>query len=473
MEPPCVCQFPELLRIVLAETERNSQRLYKTQARILRARQHTALLILQGLLSVARSISWDFMKEDIQIAVLSIPTSTNAYSRGALKKLSHVAVNEVIVALETLGWVERRRGYFAGDQNFQTAIWPTKALAKAFGDLLYRWAPYKAINKNLIRLKNYDAKERKGYQIPYSPTPTTHAWNKNLHKINKMLCSNVISLHVDDFLLCWVRRLMASEDYRRSHDFESAPRLLDFHKVQLHRSFVRKCFDLGGRFHGAWWQSIPSRYRRYIQINGQPTIEYDFNAMHPRLLYAESIETLPPGDPYDFGYSGPDPKKARGIYKFVVNALINADSRGFLIPDSDLRFLGMTQYEVISQVIEKHPLLERIRGKGHGLRYQFIESQIAEAILLRLMDEGIVCLPVHDSFLVAEGYGDKLKAAMEACYTEIVGIPPVIKAPELPLSDFEPAVLPSGELDLTYLCNLHAGSIAHRFQDGYFSHQSL
>lgn len=469
--PPKVCSLPSLLRLVTEETERNSHRRYKTQARILSARDLSAAHVLEGLLNVARAMSWGPFGSDEILAVLSVPTSNRAYAHGIFKDYSHVAINEVIRAMEGLGLIERQPGGYAGDHNFQTAIWPTQKFADAAGDQIYGWRPPQLVKDNLVRLKNYDAAERKGYQIPFSPTPATRAMAKNVLRINKALRGCAISLQVDEFLLWWVRRLMSQENYRREHDFAVSPRLLDLHRVQLHRSFVRKRFDRGGRFHGGWWECIPSRYRRFITINGKPTVEYDYSAMHPRLMYAEFGETPPEGDLYDFGYAGPKPEQARAIYKFVVNAVINADSRGFLIPKADQELLRMTQPEIISRVIAKHPLLARIRGKGYGLKYQFIESEVAEAVLIRLLDLGIVCLPVHDSFLVTEEYAEELKQAMECCYTKIVGVAPVIKPPEVAQSDFEPAILPSGEPDLHYLCNLQATSTVRRFLTGFASKQ--
>ena len=43
---------------------------------------------------------------------------------------------------------------------------------------------------------------------------------------------------------------------------------------------------------------MPSEFRRYITIDGEPTIEMYYSAHHPRLFYAEKgIEFE--GDPYD------------------------------------------------------------------------------------------------------------------------------------------------------------------------------
>jgi hypothetical protein len=201
---------------------------------------------------------------------------------------------------------------------------------------------------------------------------------------------------------------------------------------------------------------------------GISTVEYGFSAMHPRLVYAEYGETPPEQDLYDFGYVGPNPDRARDIHKHVVNAMINADSRGFLIPRENLDILGLSQAQLIGRVLERHPLLARVRSKGIGLPYQFIESRVAEAVMQRLLDQGIVSRCVHDSFLVLEDDGEALKDAMYHCYSEIVGVPPIIKPPEQAQTDFQPALLPSGMPDLHYLQGLHATSSSVQFLDGFF-----
>jgi hypothetical protein len=266
---PEQCPCPEILQSVLDTAESNSDRRYRTQARIFIGRRVCATHVLEGLLRVARAMSWEFCNTNDLTVVLCLPTSNGAYTRGVFKSYSHVAMNEVISSLETLGFIDRRPGYYVGDHKFQTAIWPTERFTKAVAKLIYYWAPSPLIKENLVRLKNYDARERRGYQIPFSPTPNTRLMERNLKRINDALRSCAVSLDVDNFLLWWVRRLMSREDYRQAHDLEVSPRILDFHRTQLHRTFARKRFDQGGRFHGGWWQSIPSRYRRYILINGR------------------------------------------------------------------------------------------------------------------------------------------------------------------------------------------------------------
>jgi len=103
--PPQVCSLPNLLRLVMEQTERNSHRRYKTEARILSARRLSAAHVLEGLLSVARAMCWGPFSSSELTAVLSVPTSNRAYAHGIFKDYSHVAINEVIRAMEGLGLI--------------------------------------------------------------------------------------------------------------------------------------------------------------------------------------------------------------------------------------------------------------------------------------------------------------------------------------------------------------------------------
>ncbi len=55
---------------------------------------------------------------------------------------------------------------------------------------------------------------------------------------------------------------------------------LDEHK-RVHRIFNEGSFEKGGRFYGGWWMSLKEEDRKHITINGEPTIEIDYVALHP------------------------------------------------------------------------------------------------------------------------------------------------------------------------------------------------
>ena len=53
----------------------------------------------------------------------------------------------------------------------------------------------------------------------------------------------------------------------------------------VRRVFYRADWNLGGRFHGGWWQSIKEDWRKQIYINNEATIEQDYSGLHVNLLY--------------------------------------------------------------------------------------------------------------------------------------------------------------------------------------------
>lgn len=54
---------------------------------------------------------------------------------------------------------------------------------------------------------------------------------------------------------------------------------------KLYRVFNNNSFDQGGRFYGAFYQTMPKDLRKDILINGEPTVELDYAAHHVRIPY--------------------------------------------------------------------------------------------------------------------------------------------------------------------------------------------
>ena len=68
-----------------------------------------------------------------------------------------------------------------------------------------------------------------------------------------------------------------------------------------------------------------------------------------------------------------------------------------------------------------HPVVYERLADGIGLESQFVDSQIAESVMLKMFRDGIVCLPIHDSFLVPSGYHQVLSSVMKDTFREITG----------------------------------------------------
>lgn len=106
----------------------------------------------------------------------------------------------------------------------------------------------------------------------------------------------------------------------------------------------------------------------------------------------------------------------------------------------------------------RHPFLHD--KEGVGLQLQYLDSQIAEYVMLDLLKEGITCLPVHDSFIVDRRFVNKLQDAMNRGYqTYAPGIPK--QKFEIPAmySEFQMTFRKDGEIDREAMFNLHNSAI--------------
>jgi hypothetical protein len=80
--------------------------------------------------------------------------------------------------------------------------------------------------------------------------------------------------------------------------------------------------------------------------------------------------------------------------KSIRRSGTKADPVG-LEPLTDAKYL-----EIMDRLMEKHKPIENFFFKELGGYLQYLDSQIAEAIMLTFANSGHACLPVHDSFIV-------------------------------------------------------------------------
>lgn len=244
------------------------------------------------------------------------------------------------------------------------------------------------------------AEERGGIKpdIEYEDTAETHAMRANLQRINNELSDFRISLQNPDGTL------------------EDLP------PFRLRRIFSRSSFELGGRFYGAHWIEMPREQRPYLLLDGEETVELDFSSMHPRMIYQSERKPLPADtDPYAVpGWTG---EERRGWVKTAFQQLLNAEP-------------GMKLYKprkVVSDELAKGGWRKLLRDtsrahseiagwfwSGRGLELQRIDSDIAEAIILSMLNQGICCLPIHDSFIVPRSHEHHLRQAMQKGYQEVM-----------------------------------------------------
>ena len=199
----------------------------------------------------------------------------------------------------------------------------------------------------------------------------------------------------------------------------------------VRRVFSRGSFECNGRYYGGWWQSCPKAYRKHIHINGKPTIEVDYSAMHPMILSAEKGIHLEE-DPYTLTTrlsEQIDIHAQRKLVKGFVLLSINAANQDQAYKafrgkhSSDFNFpltKGLFQ-QVHDAFVKDHPALEDCLYSDQGIRLMNIDSQIVGRIIASYVEHNKPILSIHDSFIVPDDDKASLEEAMEKISEAVLG----------------------------------------------------
>ena len=231
--------------------------------------------------------------------------------------------------------------------------------------------------------------------VPYENDKTTNEMRENLITINKC------------FVRHWPDLRITNGDYtalqeRLRLDKDKSP--IDFSKRILTRIFSNGRFDHGGRFYRAWWHNVPSEYRKYITIDGKQTCEYDYSQLNPHMVYFLRGKKMGDEDAYDRVFDG----EHRDIVKEAFNAMIQASTELTHKPRKlDLSSVDLDWPTLKQAILDAHKPIADVFFRGHGNHLQFIDSCIAENVMLNFIRaEDAPVLPVHDSFIMHYAYGE-------------------------------------------------------------------
>jgi hypothetical protein len=307
-----------------------------------------------------------------------------------------------------------------------TRISANNKLINEFDKIGLVWRKYDNPTDNLIlfrdKIKVGKKLKKIDLDIPINNKINRH--KENISEINNELLRHCICLNINDESFKELEIELRKNQSRKPKNYwrEEIQYSLNFSQVNLRRIFTRNV-NLHGRFYGGWWQSLPSKFRPHITIDGYKTSEADFSTMSLRVLYAlKNIPISDDKDLYDIGINSTD--EQRDLIKKYINALIN-DSKGtFRLDKKSLEILGMTHNELKYRVYQTHePIAKKYFGKQDvGLQVMNLDSRIAEDIMLSYLRDKIVVLPIHDSFIVRAGTELDLKRQMNVSFKKIIGV---------------------------------------------------
>jgi hypothetical protein len=220
-----------------------------------------------------------------------------------------------------------------------------------------------------------------------------------------------------------------------------------------------------GRFYGQW-QLIPSKFkastlneypslkkynlkvgdsvRKLTTINGKEIAEVDYKACFPFMLYHKLGLDYPydDNDPYQIKclFDGFSEKAQRSVTKIAFQCLLNGKSspEKALVKSNKLGvmqglFTGKGSEQKAKVVIEaieiKHSLLQKAFNQKNpvGFELMYLESIIAMQVVSHFLEKQVICLPIHDSFLIEAQYAEELELIMKNKYHDKLNFYPVVK----------------------------------------------
>lgn len=212
---------------------------------------------------------------------------------------------------------------------------------------------------------------------------------------------------------------------------------LDSFQPKLKAVFNNLSWNEGGRLYasgskmGIDYQCINSDLRKWIMIDGKPTVELDYSGLHVNMLYAQKNISLL-GDAYDFVSV-----ELRPLAKFAMLVMLNADSEEQVVRvlnarREELRYatglspkkallrsalLAVDDFaEIINLCKAKHHSIAEYFFSKYALKLQNRDSQMALDIVSCFGEWDIPVLPVHDSFIIDASYKDQLERKMKDVY---------------------------------------------------------
>jgi len=205
----------------------------------------------------------------------------------------------------------------------------------------------------------------------------------------------------------------------------------------VRRIFYRGNWRLGGRYHGGWWQQIPSKLRNQILIDDQYTVEVDFSGFHIALAYGVAGHQ-PPDDPYALPVSigGLSPEQQRKDVKLIALTAINAKDRKATFSafrdqrNKDQRALPRSQKikytdalleQLLDNFLKANYPISHYLCADKGVELMALDGQITTEIIKHFTDRGVPILTVHDSYIVESAYEQELMDVMQSVTRKIVG----------------------------------------------------
>lgn len=383
--------------------------------------QRNEMLTKQHLWLLLRDLAVNWLQSKTQY--LAVHLNKNRYCPGSFyhyQGFKYDPVRKVITTLAQAGFIEIHAGFFNRDARMGrlTRIKAAEKLIEVFDGVGVR-QDIDAVYPVTKPVDPIEIRDQDKLPIQFVPTTQIKSMIHEVARYNDALEGVNIDVTLDDYLY---------------------PVKIDLTKKFVRRIFNNSSIDNGGRLAGAWWLSCPSDVRSRILINYMETVELDLKALHPILLYAEAgIDYFDEmgHDPYSVcdvqGIMGcwiPPLQRSqfRNFFKQMFLVLINnideakakAALRGEMNKSNGegkeagrvpaYPELSNARFELYWDLFKSRhqPIAHCFAGGGSqvpaSLRLMRIDSDCIMRALMKMLDNNVVCLSVHDSLIIPFPY---------------------------------------------------------------------
>ncbi|MGM4990516.1 hypothetical protein [Tardiphaga sp. 841_E9_N1_2] len=372
---------------------------------------YDALNALIGLPSCSSKKMERVMASIVVDVILAGPFQRTSYSRShdfyvvpARYRATDYGYDTVVGAVDRLVMTGLLIEHFKATSRITGTGWQSSFIGSP---VLYRVReiPTAAVRRPGDVIKMKDAKS--GKLIAYQETRRTVADRKVTEAVNARIRNAEIVLDAPTIAEqnAHVIRFKTDDDHGEHSVY---PEMTELYRV------YNGGWTLGGRYYGGWWQSVRAADRKHFIIDGERTVEEDYEQLHPRLLYAHAGEVLV-GDAYTI--DGWD----RKLCKRAFNVLLNAGNF-FEAKASISGYAGdeASALKLIEAIKRRHFRVRKFFHSGIGIRLQNLDSEMAKIVLTEMtVRHGITVLPVHDSFIVPASARERLVRVMKEAFDRV------------------------------------------------------
>lgn len=270
---------------------------------------------------------------------------------------------------------------------------------------------------------------KSGKPIGYDDTPETESMRNAVKAYNRLMDYTYVDIDIE--CLSYADRNMLTENMT-DYEVENPEIILRLANRNVYRVFnnADTSFRQGGRFYGSWWIGCPSILRKYITIDGSPTVELDYSGIHIHLAYAlEGINYAAlKQKPYELVDNDPD----KELNKLIMLTAINAKNDHLtasavfdeLREDGKLQAYKITSHEPIATKLQllklKHNPIRDYIASSKGIYLQYYDSVVMEQLINYFTSRNIPILTIHDSVICKQEHQSAVREQMHKLFANMI-----------------------------------------------------